>query len=68
ALFGVSPETVSRWENDRRDAEPAVWNAMADLVDDAIQGQTTTRDRMSARPGKGRRTVAVEFEPNRAGC
>lgn len=51
-LLGVTAETVSRWENGHRQAEPAVWNAFADLVDDALRGSTATRDRLSRRTTK----------------
>ena len=65
-LLAVSAETISRWENDRREAEPAVWNTVADLVEDALAERTTTQDRMRARASKGRKTVAVDFEPGKA--
>jgi len=66
ALLGVTAETVSRWENDRVEPEPAVWNVVADLVDDRIQGRTRTQDRLrtaalSKRPSKA--PVLVRFEP-----
>lgn len=66
ALLGVTAETVSRWENDRVEPEPAVWNVVADLVDDRIQGRTRTQDRLrtaalSKRPSKA--PVTARFEP-----
>lgn len=66
ALLGITAETVSRWENDRVEPEPAVWNVVADLVDDQIQGRTRTQDRLrtaslSKRPSKA--PVTVRFEP-----
>ncbi len=52
-LLGVSPETVSRWENGHRDAEPAIWNVLADLVRDALHGTSETRELLSRAPAKG---------------
>ena len=66
ALLGVTAETISRWENDRVEPEPAVWNVIADLVDDRLEGRTRTQDRLrtaaiSKRPSKA--PVTVRFEP-----
>jgi putative zinc finger/helix-turn-helix YgiT family protein len=66
ALLGITAETVSRWENDRVEPEPAVWNVVADLVDDRLEGSTRTRDRLrtaavSRRPFRA--PVTVRFEP-----
>ena len=66
ALLGITAETVSRWENDRVEPEPAVWNVVADLVDDRLEGRTRTQDRLrtaavSRRPFKA--PVTVRFEP-----
>jgi DNA-binding XRE family transcriptional regulator len=55
ALLGVTAETISRWENDRVTPEPAIWNVVADLVDDGLDGRTRTQDRLRAaarRPGR----------------
>jgi DNA-binding transcriptional regulator YiaG len=64
-LLGVSAETVSRWENGHREAEPAVWNALADLVRDALNGSTETRDRLrgigAAPTGRAVRVVRASF-------
>lgn len=48
ALLDVSPETISRWENGHRAAERSVWNTLADLVTDKIQGTDTTLARLKA--------------------
>jgi len=66
ALLGITAETVSRWENDRVEPEPAVWNVVADLVADRLEGRTRTQDRLrtaavSRRPFKA--PVTVRFEP-----
>jgi DNA-binding XRE family transcriptional regulator len=48
ALLEVSPETISRWENGHRAAERSVWNTLADLVTDRLQGTDTTLTRLKA--------------------
>lgn len=47
-LLDVSAETISRWENSHRAAERSVWNTLADLVADKLQGTRTTLDRLAA--------------------
>jgi YgiT-type zinc finger domain-containing protein len=66
ALLGVTAETVSRWENDRVEPEPAVWNVVADLVGDRLEGRTRTQDRLRTATGSKRPAgapVTVRFEP-----
>jgi YgiT-type zinc finger domain-containing protein len=65
-LLGVTAETVSRWENDRVEPEPAVWNVVADLVDDRLSGRTRTLDRLrtAVEPRRpSRAPVTARFEP-----
>lgn len=66
ALLGITAETVSRWENDRVEPEPAIWNVVADLVADRLEGRTRTQDRLRT-AGASRRSlkapVMVRFEP-----
>ncbi|MGB8932440.1 MAG: helix-turn-helix domain-containing protein [Anaeromyxobacteraceae bacterium] len=47
ALLDVSPETISRWENGHRAAERSVWNTLADLVADKLEGTSTTLTRLT---------------------
>jgi len=66
ALLGITAETVSRWENDRVEPEPAVWNVIADLVDDRLEGRTRTQDRLrtaAVSTGSFKAPVTVRFEP-----
>jgi YgiT-type zinc finger domain-containing protein len=51
-LLDVAPETVSRWENGHRSADRSVWNTVADLLANAVEGKTSTQDllRQEARP------------------
>ncbi len=66
ALLGVTAETISRWENDRVSPEPAVWNVIADLVDDRLEGRTRTQDRLrmaTARKLPAASLVTARFEP-----
>lgn len=53
-LLDVAPETISRWERGEREADRFAWLTVAALVADALEGRTTTRDRLRAlreRPG-----------------
>ena len=52
SLLDVSPETISRWENGHRAAERAVWNTLADLVTDKLQGSDTTLTRLKAQKAR----------------
>lgn len=47
-LLDTDKETVSRWEHGKQRFNTAIWNTVADLALDAIQGRTTTRDRLLA--------------------
>jgi DNA-binding XRE family transcriptional regulator len=63
-LLDKTPETVSHWENDRSQPERSVWVALADMVDDRLEGKSTTRKRLEvfARPNQiPRGPVTVEL-------
>lgn len=47
-LLGVAPETVSRWEHGTRTIDRAALALVASLALDALDGVTTTRDRLRA--------------------
>lgn len=47
-LLGVTPETISHWETGKARANRAAFIALCALVQDAIDGRTTTRDRLAA--------------------
>jgi YgiT-type zinc finger domain-containing protein len=48
ALFGLTPETVSRWERGRRVANPQTVFLLGSIVLDHLSGVTTTVDRLQA--------------------
>lgn len=50
ALLGVTPETLSRWENDKRTIERASWAALAALATEGLDGPTAARLRAAAAP------------------
>lgn len=63
-LLGVAPETVSRWENGVQSADRAAVALIGALCLDALEGRTTTRDRLDAMaaaaattPAEGARVV-----------
>jgi DNA-binding XRE family transcriptional regulator len=61
-LLDVSPETISRWENGHRAAERSVWNTLADLVSDRLQGTSTTLQRLTApRPSIPKQPVRLRL-------
>lgn len=45
-LLGVTPETISRWENGHDEADRALWATLDLLLDDHYAGRTTTLDRL----------------------
>ena len=47
-LLSVTPETVSRWENDKNDVDLAAFVILGSLVADKLEGRTTTHDRLRA--------------------
>lgn len=47
-LLGVTPETVSRWENGHNQADRAVWATLDLLLDDRRAGRSNTLDRLRA--------------------
>lgn len=47
-LLDVAPETVSRWENDVQRPDRAAVALLGALALDAMEGRTTTRERLAA--------------------
>jgi putative zinc finger/helix-turn-helix YgiT family protein len=45
-LLGITPETVSHWETGKAPAARAAFVALAAMAEDALDGRTTTRDRL----------------------
>jgi DNA-binding transcriptional regulator YiaG len=50
-LLGVTPETISHWENGHTEPTRTMWAIMDALVEDEIEGRTTTLDRLRAPAG-----------------
>ncbi len=50
-LLGVTPETISHWETGKAPPSRAAFVAVAAMVADALEGRTTTRDRLSVAAG-----------------
>lgn len=46
--LGVTPEHLSRWENDRKPIDHNAWLVVGDLVLDAVSGRSTTLDRLAS--------------------
>jgi DNA-binding XRE family transcriptional regulator len=46
-LLDVTPETISHWETGRALPARAAFAAVAAMVEDALEGRTATRDRLS---------------------
>lgn len=66
-LLGVTPETVSRWETGKHPIERGALIILGLLVDDKINGATTTLDLLQARaePKELEATVNVDLDPGR---
>ena len=47
-LLGVDKSHVSRWENGKADPGVALWNTVASLALEAMEGSTRTLDRLRA--------------------
>jgi putative zinc finger/helix-turn-helix YgiT family protein len=64
-LLGVTPETVSHWETGRAPPARAAFVAVAAMVEEAIEGRTTTRDRLGVLASGPRppRTLRVRLRP-----
>lgn len=61
-LLGITPETVSHWENDKTQAEPVSWVAIRDLLEDGLRGRSTTRDQLAAFATPNLPSTTVDFE------
>jgi DNA-binding transcriptional regulator YiaG len=59
ALIGIEPETISRWETDKRDIDVRAFALLAELVADRVAGRTDTEERLKrlANPPKSWPTV-----------
>jgi YgiT-type zinc finger domain-containing protein len=47
-LLGVTPETLSRWENGRSAIDRSTFAALGGLLEDLLEGTTRMRDRLQA--------------------
>ena len=62
-LLNVTPETVSRWENDKTEVDLAAFVTVGALVADKLDGRTTTLDRLRVlhhRPKPKSRPIQVK--------
>jgi DNA-binding XRE family transcriptional regulator len=50
-LLDVTPETISHWETDKARPSRAAFVAIGALVQETIDGRTTTRDRLATLSG-----------------
>ncbi len=66
-LLGVTPETISRWENGHNQADRAVWATLDLLVDEHRAGRTTTLERLRRLAGARvpKRPVPLTLAPAR---
>lgn len=62
-LLDVAPETVSRWENGHRSADRSVWNTLADLLANAVDGNTATLDLLRQKAKLPRTPLHVVLRP-----
>jgi YgiT-type zinc finger domain-containing protein len=62
-LLDVAPETVSRWENGHRSADRSVWNTLADLLANAVDGNTATLDLLQQKARHPKAPLRVVLRP-----
>ena len=62
-LLDVAPETVSRWENGHRSADRSVWNTLADLLANAVEGNTATLDLLRQKSKLPKAPLHVVLKP-----
>jgi hypothetical protein len=68
-LLGKEPETVSRWSKEKQPFDAATWATVAAIVVDAVEGKTTTRDRLERLRAKDKHPKTVEVDiPKRTGA
>ncbi len=61
ALLGVTPESVSRWENDRTAMDRATWVTLGALAIEAEEGRSDTADMLRARAEPRKPVVRVSL-------
>lgn len=66
-LLDLSPETLSRWENDKRPVDRSALTVLAACVTDALAGRTATLDTLRAlrTPWSLDGSVRIELAPER---
>ncbi len=64
-LLAVTPETVSRWENEKLPVERRALALLASMVLEKVEGQTSTLDRLRAlaKPTKPAPLVHLKLRP-----
>ena len=64
-LLGVTNESVSRWENGKREVDRSAWVLLASMVLDRVEGSARTADRLEAlrKPPRPRKDVTLEVHP-----
>ncbi len=64
-LLGVTNESVSRWENGKREVDRSAWALLASMVLDRAEGSARTADRLEAlrKPARPRKDVTLEAHP-----
>lgn len=69
-LFGVTPETVSRWENGERSPEPRAVKLLGALVVENLEGRTDLLDYLRSlgseetnQPAERRLTIHLQMSP-----
>jgi hypothetical protein len=69
-LLDVTPETISRWENDRHEIDRPAWLAVEGLVRDALERKDTTRRRLLALNERRahKEPLRLDFASDARGC
>ena len=66
-LLQVTPESLSRWENGKREVDRSAWILLADLVIDQVAGTKVRRERLEAMATSQKipKTVRVDLDASR---
>ncbi len=60
-LLQVTPESISRWENDKREVDRSAAMLLASMVLDTVEGKTTTRERLASALGAKKLPKTVDL-------
>jgi len=64
-LLGLTPETISRWENGKGPVDRSAWAALGGMLLESMNGRSATRSRLEAATAQSRRAQRVRIKLRR---